>query len=275
MPRIVVVCLVLAFGAIASIGCVPRTVVKKNPPSWDKGVRYYRPKPYLKLAPHLVKAEGKDALVPDPSSIEISLEYLPDFSEEYSIHVKSGFGTNNTSMTLDQGWNLTALNVDIDSKTAENISAVGDLVGSVAGAFKGDMPPGPAGSHFVVQATNVPMGYYEAVIGMHCGKKQLHGFRYVGFLPFASCPQMACGRAEPFDCSAPGEIYGLVFKNGIMTFQSLGDIQSLEAKDGLNSYKKVQDITAESVSRGSDVAPIADEPATTFHGSLPVPPRAE
>lgn len=264
MFRSVVCTIALMLAVHASVGCVPRTVVKKNPNSWDKGVRYYRPKPYLKLAPHLVKEAGKDALTHDPTSIEISLEYLPDFSEEYSIHVKSGFGSNNTSISLADGWNLTSLNVHVDSQTDENIAAVGSLLQGAAGLAKDALPSVP-GDKFVVKATNVPMGYYESVIGVHCGKKQLYGFRYVGFMPYAACPQLACGGAEPFNCEGD-LVYGLVFESGVMTFKSLGSVQALSAKEGLNQFKSVKAIAAESSATGDEVpaAEVGDLPAPLF-----------
>ncbi|MCA9258593.1 MAG: hypothetical protein KDA61_05315 [Planctomycetales bacterium] len=204
--------------AITSVGCVPRTFVRKNPDDCDRGIRYYRPKPYLALRP-LVNKNGE----PVAGHVQISLEYLPDFSEEYSIHIRSGLGINNTSVTLDQGWNLTALNVELDSQTDENVKAAAALLGEVGGITK---TGGGAESAFAVPAENVPLGYYEAVIGETCGKKQLYGFRYVGFMPYASCPLTACGTPQPYECQSDAcQLYGLVFnEKGAMTFRPLGPL---------------------------------------------------
>jgi hypothetical protein len=75
----------------------------------------------------------------------------------------------------------------------------------------------------------VPVGYYESVVGPdpYSGKKQLYRFRYVGFIPFATCPINPTGSAAA--CCADGSmpLYGLVFERGIMTFKPLGyEIQS-------------------------------------------------
>ena len=210
-------CLPLIFTFIIATGCMPRTFVRKNPSDCDKGIRYYRPKPYLALKPATDK-DGK----PVAGHVEISLAYLPDFSEEYSIHMRTGFGVNNTNITLYQGWNLTGLNVQLDSKTSENIEAIGSALSGVAGLAKAM----PSNDSFDVTAKDVPLGYYEAVIGKQCGRKHLYGFRYVGFMPFATCPMVACGTPQPYDCMAmQSELFGLVFdKKGVMTFKSLSSL---------------------------------------------------
>jgi hypothetical protein len=77
-----------------------------------------------------------------------------------------------------------------------------------------------------VPARNVPLGYYEAVIGKNRhGKKQLFGFRYVGFLPFQACPIELCGSASAAcdDCL----LYGLTFDSGVMTFKPLCEMAAV------------------------------------------------
>ncbi|HHK42491.1 MAG TPA: hypothetical protein ENJ50_08740, partial [Planctomycetaceae bacterium] len=117
-PRLIAVALLPIL--LTTTGCLPRTTVVANPGPRDKGIRYYRPKPYLLVQP----AEGPVA----GGQVTIELQYLPDFSEEYSIHVRSGFGINNTSVTLEDGWNLVAIEQELDSRVAEQISALGDLL---------------------------------------------------------------------------------------------------------------------------------------------------
>ncbi|MEK6249935.1 MAG: hypothetical protein N2C12_17255, partial [Planctomycetales bacterium] len=121
--------LMLVF-CVAFGGCFPGVKVRKNPGPKDLGVRYYRPKPYLLLSP---MAEGRD----NDQHVAISLVYLPDYSEEYSINVKPGFGSANVQIKLDQGWNLTQLNQDLDSQTDEIRSAVGDVIGKLPLAGSG------------------------------------------------------------------------------------------------------------------------------------------
>ena len=197
-------------------GCLlPRTTVHKHPGPGDLGVRYYRPKPYLFVKP----MADRDGL---PVDGYVSLEQvtLPDFSEEYSIHIRSGLGTNDTEIRLEDGWKLTALNVDVDSQFDESLKAVADVIEAVPRATasrRGELPS------MAVRATNVPLGLYESVVsaGPDC-KKRLYGFRYVGFMPYATCPLESHGVEQTACCS--GEVYGLVFESGVMVFRPLGEV---------------------------------------------------
>ncbi len=222
------VLLVLVFSVT---GCVPRVLVRKSPGPADTGIRYYRPKPYLRIEPAgQVATEGKKSTVtPSDEYVAISLEYLPDFSEEYSIDVRPGLGSANVSIGLADGWNLTSINQELDSEFDDNVKAVAELAKAASGFIPtkgtGDGPDGTA-PRMVVPSTNVPIGYYESVIGKDsCGRKRLYGWRYIGFLPFSPCPTDMCGG----DCIAcgttPSPLYGIVFENGVMTFKSIDAIR--------------------------------------------------
>lgn len=228
MTRIGMLCMVTALSL--SGGCFPGVRVIKNPGQNDTGVRYYRPKPYLLLQP-VSEGEFND------QHVAISMEYLPDFSEEYSIRVRSGFGSANVQVNLDQGWNLTAINQQLDSQTDEIIGAVGEAVGNIAKVAAGG---GGGDARIIVRASNVPLGYYEAVInrGAKCAKR-LYGFRYVGFLPYAFCPTDVYG-GDNVNCNdLPTPIYGLVYENGTLTFKPLSDVPNTKpeiaafASDGM------------------------------------------
>lgn len=222
--------LLLSFcvGAIALVGCTPRVRIRQSPGPRDTGIRYYRPKPYLLIEPaEIVTTVGETATTsPSQEFVSITLDYLPDFTEEYSINVSSGLGTADVSVTLEDGWNLTQLNQVIDSNFDENVAALAELASAGASAFvPTSASDAPAGSKrkYVVQATNVPIGYYESVLGRDsCGKKRLYGWRYVGFMPHAQCPTDMCG-ANSIACGDVGnELFGLVFDQGVMTFRPLG-----------------------------------------------------
>ncbi len=218
-PRLIAVTLLPIL--LATTGCLPRTTVVANPGPRDKGIRYYRPKPYLLVQP----AEGPVA----GGQVTIELQYLPDFSEEYSIHVRSGFGINNTSVTLEDGWNLVAIEQELDSRVAEQISALGDLL-DAAGNIVPTAKRGAAEAPSITgPATNVPIGFYESVIGRGPdGRKRLYGWRYVGFAPFQTCP-LESGGADCQPCDT-AFLYGLVFRNGIMTFEPLAEIGARDAQ---------------------------------------------
>ncbi len=233
---------VLALACIS--GCAPRTVVRKNPCDNDRGIRFYRPKPYLLVTPGSeitsVEDQAKKTITTkkgvgnSDQFVTIKLEYLPDFAEEYAIEVKPGLGTNNTVVNLEDGWNLTTVDQKLDAKFDENLGAVTELAKVVVGGVgnKATMSivgggSGPDLPELVVSATDVPIGYYESVIGMHNGKKRLYGWRYVGFAPYLQCPAEGRG-ASCLDCNTEGEVFGLVFRNGIMTFAPLSESRHCE-----------------------------------------------
>lgn len=216
------------------LGCAPRVRVKSNPGPHDPGIRYYRPKPYLlisNIAEGVPNENGKPGrAVLDDRYVDVQLQYLPDFEEEYAIDVRTGFGVADVAITLEDGWNLTSINQKLDSQTDENLKAAADLMGSfasAAGAGSRVSEPGKVATPaFRVKATNVPLGYYESVVGRDsCGRKRLYGFRYVGFIPYQSCPTSMSG-SECGNCQTT-EIYGLVFENNVMVFRPLHRVESL------------------------------------------------
>lgn len=230
--RGVMVACVLISGLVGCglAGCTPRVRVRQNPGPQDTGIRYYRPKPYLKIEPAGVSVtEGKKTTVtPSDEFVSITLEYLPDFSEEYSIDVRPGLGVAEVSIGLQDGWNLTSINQTLDSQFDENVEAIAALTKAASGFVPTGKSIGtPEGSsqRFVVAATNVPLGYYESVISRDgCGRKRLYGWRYVGFLPFAACPTDMCGSQHLACSSVPSELFGLVFEQGAMVFRRLDAI---------------------------------------------------
>lgn len=210
------------FGGAAATGCAPRVIVRQSPTADDEGIRYYRPKPYL-----LISALQKDT-VASPDFVSITLDYLPDFSEEYAISVRPGLGIADVSVGLQDGWNLVSINQKLDSQTDENIKATGELLKSIGGLSSPNSGSAAAAARPIVQvpAHNVPLGYYEAVIGRNrLGKKQLFGFRYIGFLPFQACPLDMCGSsASACDNTM---LYGLTFDAGVMTFKPLCEMAAI------------------------------------------------
>ena len=243
------VCLVILF---FTVGCVPpRVIVTPNPCADTKGIRYYRPKPYLLILPFSevttttdprAKSAPADETTQKKTTVELSkindefvtmqLEYLPDFSEEYAIDVKSGFGINETSFRLENGWKLTEINQKLDSQTDENIKAVGELISSASKALAKSSPDNTVKGNEAlgnqpIRARNIPYGYYESVIGKGPdGRKRLFGWRYVGFVPYASCPIDACG-SESMCCNQTGDVYGIIFEDGIMVFKELNAVRNV------------------------------------------------
>ena len=228
--RIALIVMIIAI-LVGLLGCAPRVLVTPNPSPQTQGIRYYRPKPYLKVVPAEISV-GKDATDIQPSLVTVTLEYLPDFSEEYAIEVKPGLGIANVSVKLEDGWNLTEISQELDSQTDENISAMADVLKAASGIIPTSKRADETTSQFTVAATNVPLGYYEAVLG--CGpdgKKRLYGFRYLGFLPYEPCPTTMGGSVQAC-CNDPFvSLYGLTFENGRMVFKSLEAMQAPAQED--------------------------------------------
>ena len=243
--------LLLVLFVCASTGCVlPRTTVVKNPGNRDNGIRYYRPKPYLLVKPMLA-TDG----TPVPGYVSIETTTLPDFSEEYSIHVRTGLGNNDTQITLEDGWKLTGLNIKLDSQVDENLKAAAEVAKAIP-------TNSLAKNEMAIEATNVPLGLYEAVISEFNCKKQLYGFRYVGFMPYSSCPIEPCGNVESQPCLDDG-IYGLVFdqEKKAMVFKKLNDLRD-------DKMKKREINETETLDDPNDDVDDADNGVSTFIRSV-------
>jgi hypothetical protein len=205
--------ILVTFAAIVIFSGCARTKIVKKPCPDDTGVRFYRPKQYLMIGPGTL-----------PGHVTISVTQLPDYNEEYSIHVNAGLGTNSTDITLEGGWNLTGVKINVDSKAAELITAGSGAIGNIAGlADQSRMENIPT-------AHDVPLGLYEAVVGCDDnGCKQLYGWRYVGFLPFGGCPTYGEGGPLPHYCSP--EIFGIVWTGGKLTVKKLAEIRDNPPSD--------------------------------------------
>jgi hypothetical protein len=246
--------LVLATGVATLAGCTPRTIVKKNPGPTDTGVRYYRPKPYLMVKP-AVNRNGE----PIPGYFSLEPTMLPDFAEEYSIHVRSGLGTNKTSVTLQDGWNLTQLNVDVDAQADETLRAAAEVIKGIPTSDPG-AGFGPQ-QRIEVRGTNVPLGLYESIIVDDGCQKRLQGFRYIGFLPFSGSGVAAASCLDPG--AEDSSIYGLVFDKqaNVMVFKLLYEISGNEAQRDVvpaavpSGAKQDADALLENNSANSDQRP--------------------
>ena len=224
-------------------GCMPGAYVTKNPGKHDKGIRFYRPKPYLFVSPAgTTTVEGEATTIeprnPPDEMVNIELKYMPDFSEEYSVRVIPGIGTATVGIKLEDGWNLTEITQDLDTKLPENIEAIANLTKAVTG-----QPEATSGRGTVpvvkmsVASRNVPLGFYEAVIGVDpCGAKQLYGWRYVGFMPFNGCPTVPSGLCAANCNDGSLMVYGLVFENQVMVFKSLGEVAMIPGSSA--SYRE-------------------------------------
>ena len=108
------------------------------------------------------------------------------------------FSVSKLSVSLENGWILTSVNQDLDSKTSSNIDAMAGLikVATPGGLFALSARPqdpkafdnreaGPTPLPDESSMDEVRIGYDEAVLGRDPfdGSRRLLGSRYVGFLP--------------------------------------------------------------------------------------------
>jgi len=101
------------------LGCA-RLEIRKATSSDTEGLRFYRPWPYL-----WITVNDKGQCIP-------SITYLPDLNQEYLIVPHAGFGLVTMKPTLQNGWNLTALDATVDSKAADVLNGIGGILGKIA-----------------------------------------------------------------------------------------------------------------------------------------------
>jgi hypothetical protein len=155
---------------VAMTGCA--SVIVKKIPSGDvgmEGIRFYRPAPYLMVssAPGDSKESSAKGSSASGDTLQFTVVWMPDLSQEYVIQAKPGLGSVTFNPTLENGWKLTGLSATADSKTAELLTA---LVGFVPKALTGPGGPGvtalrPGMYRFVFQ-TDPNKPNYGQLIGV-------------------------------------------------------------------------------------------------------------
>lgn len=222
--RTVIARIALATLLILPVNCT-RVVVTRNPGYDDEGIRYYRPKPYLMLSP----AATPNAQTTEGTYVAISVQYLPDYSEEYSIKLRSGIGQGRLSVSLEDGWNLTSVDLMTDQQVDELIGSFANLL-SAAAPLAPERAPGPATAMAEVERP-VPLGLYEAVIaeGPNC-QRGIFAWRYVGFAPFNSCAVLPHNDVEALSCH---DLWALVpNENGQLAFRRIAEIKGRAVYNG-------------------------------------------
>ena len=102
-------------------GCAGVKVKEINQDNiYKEGIRFYRPEPYLQVT---ITTTEKDGKVVD-KKVESKILWLPNKKEEYVIKVKSGIGSVNAKIQLQDGWNFTGIDAAVDTKIPEIISAL-------------------------------------------------------------------------------------------------------------------------------------------------------
>ncbi|MFN6087595.1 MAG: hypothetical protein ACK47E_02495 [Cyclobacteriaceae bacterium] len=91
----------------------------------ESGIEFYSPKPYLIVE----KNPAKDV------SMKMSIVYLPDFNNPKYAKLKTGFGSSDLKLSLENGI-ITSYGITSDSKIPETITAIGGLVSGIGTSYK-------------------------------------------------------------------------------------------------------------------------------------------
>ena len=120
---------------LAAAGCGGveiRQVTPQKP--YEEGLRFYRPHPYLWIT--------KDK----SGGLQGAIVWLPDKSQEYVATAKSGLGSGDTRLVLENGWNLTGFSESRESPAAAMITALTgslqDITRVLPAAGQGELRPG-------------------------------------------------------------------------------------------------------------------------------------
>lgn len=100
------------------LGCARVTVTHVQAGDRSPGVHFVRPRPYL-----LVSSQGKD--------LKSEILWLPDLSQEYTVNLESGLGKANLNLKLKDGWMLTELGGETDTKFPETATAFGNVLETI------------------------------------------------------------------------------------------------------------------------------------------------
>ncbi len=119
--------------------CVPVQVKKlvnhqvdKNAP---KGLRFYRPHPYLVVTRSVKKTDKVTETV-----CTSRIEYLPELEDAYVIELKPWLGTVDAKFKFEDGWKLTEYGQISDARIPETINAISGLIGAIGPLFPAPSP---------------------------------------------------------------------------------------------------------------------------------------
>jgi len=106
-------------------GCSSVLVKPTNTGSDEKGVHFFQPTPYLLVT----LSEVGEKVV----KLTTQVVWLPNMSQEYVLRPKGVFGSSNVKAKFENGWMLTELGIERDSKGPELIKETAGAVGPVLG----------------------------------------------------------------------------------------------------------------------------------------------
>lgn len=118
------------------MACAKITVTHVGTGDTSEGIHFVRPRPYLLVSSSPTKELKSEIL------------WLPDYSQEYAIHIRPGVGRSNMNIKLKDGWMLTEMGGETDARFSEAATAFGNAFEAVksasvdlAGLYRIDIDP--------------------------------------------------------------------------------------------------------------------------------------
>jgi hypothetical protein len=254
--------------AVLNVGCA-RMVVKRNPGPNDRGIRFYRPKPYLFIGPsgggqpsdgQSVATDGSEgtttpkekavayeepmrAPAPNPDATKADTKKASQLADKTAISVTMHIEylpdyNEEYSIRVTPGLGQASLKVSLQN--GWNLNSVdeatdqkyAEILGSVASLVGAAAKADVIPGYRTMADYDVPLGYYEAVIASdERGCRQLIGWRYVGFMLGFACPVKAYTSRPDVICGE-GVMFALVFEGGGLKMKR---IQNLGTCPGCNT----------------------------------------
>ncbi|HYV65478.1 MAG TPA: hypothetical protein VE964_04495 [Myxococcales bacterium] len=135
---------------VAVMGGCARLEIKPAADANTEGLHFYRPAPYV------VISNGD-------KGCQINVIYLPNPDQEFVIVPHAGLGSVAFKPTLQDGWNLTAIDSTVDSKGVDLLNAIASFIPG-AGKAAGGAPEA---------APTCPIGLYR--LSMQCLRSSAAG----------------------------------------------------------------------------------------------------
>jgi hypothetical protein len=132
-PSLLIAVLALLIGGCAELEV--KRVLTEN----QEGFRYCLPQPYLlvtKVKPATDQRSSKTSTRSSSASetapdLEYKIIYLPNTQEKFAVRVKSGLGSVNSTLKIQDGWQLTEVGGTVDTKVPETITAITGLLQAI------------------------------------------------------------------------------------------------------------------------------------------------
>ncbi|MDA1193911.1 MAG: hypothetical protein O2894_01885 [Planctomycetota bacterium] len=114
-------------------------------------------------APYLLRTQASAGVY------DFKVVYLPDYSKRYRVHSWAGLGKSAVKFTFADGWQLTAIDANLDNTAvAESISSLVDIIGKF-----GALPEGASAATTSNESPTLFQIVFNECTGQPCGLRQV------------------------------------------------------------------------------------------------------